>query len=345
MPRAWKPMKRIVIGVAVVLSVLTLAGFIVEQAQDGLIRPAPANAATGSTPAMMSKAPPQKRQPAPLKDTVPVGSQPYGVAFDGVNVWAANFADFPGTVTKIRARDGEVLGTFKVGQKPLGVTFDGTNIWVSNHFDNTVTKLRASDGKILGTFSVKSPWWMASDGDNIWIPSYGENGTVIKLRASDGKKLGTFATGGAGGAIAAAFDGANVWVTNFAGSGNGTVSKVRASDGQIVGVYAVGPNPLGVTFDGVYIWVANLAGASVSKLCASDGKVVGTFTVPPEPYGLAYDGKHIWVTGALALTELQAANGAIVAKYPVGNTTGVVFDGTKVWVADTFHNLLRRKSP
>jgi DNA-binding beta-propeller fold protein YncE len=186
---------------------------------------------------------------------------------------------------------------------------------------------------------------MACDGNNIWVPTYTENGTVTKLRASDGSNLGTFATGGVGGAMAVASDGANVWVTNFTGAGDGTVSKLRASDGQIVGVYTVGPNPLGVTFDGVYIWVANRAGASVSKLRASDGKVMGTFTVPPEPYGIAYDGKHIWVTGALALTELRTTDGAILAKYPIGNTAGVVFDGTNVWVADTFHNLLHRKSP
>jgi sugar lactone lactonase YvrE len=142
--------------------------------------------------------------------------------------------------------------------------------------------------------------------------------------------------------MATAFDGENVWVTNFTGAGNGTVSKLRASDGQIVGVYTVGGNPLGVTFDGVYIWVANLGGASVSKLRASDGKVMGTYTVPPEPYGVVSDGKHIWVTGALALTELQASDGEIVAKYSIGNTAGVAFDGKNVWVADTFHDLLHR---
>jgi len=82
----------------------------------------------------------------------PVGSQPYGVAFDGANIWSANYGD--GTVTKLCAADGTVLGTFKVGNGPAGVTFDGGNIWITNSFDNTVTKLRASDGKVLGTFNV-----------------------------------------------------------------------------------------------------------------------------------------------------------------------------------------------
>jgi hypothetical protein len=339
-------MNRLVIGTTMTLAVLTWAGFIAGQAQDPPIRPSPPNAEASATPATNAKTSTQSLDQTWLKNAVAVGKQPYGVAFDGENIWTANFADYPGTVTKVRARDGKVLGTFEVGRKPLGVTFDGANIWVSNNFDNTVTKLRASDGKTLGTFSVRFPWWMACDGANIWVPTHEGKGTVTKLQASDGKNLGAFATGGVGGAMAVAFDGTDVWVTNFTGAGNGTVSKLRTNDGQIIGVYTVGPNPLGITFAEGYIWVANLGGASISKLRASDGKVVGTFTLPAEPYEVAYDGKHIWVTGALALTELQASDGAILATYPMGNTAGVVFDGSRVWVADTFHNrLLWRKTP
>jgi DNA-binding beta-propeller fold protein YncE len=44
-------------------------------------------------------------------------------------------------VTKLRARDGTILGTFGVGSGPRGVAFDGANIWVANHDSNTVSKL------------------------------------------------------------------------------------------------------------------------------------------------------------------------------------------------------------
>ncbi|HTZ98090.1 MAG TPA: hypothetical protein VMB18_16935 [Terriglobales bacterium] len=330
-------MKRLVIATWAILSAGMTASYALAQNSGAAIAsPAPPNAKISRTSLQ------SLRKSDVPGTTVNVGAQPYGVAFDGKNIWSANFADSPGSVTKIRAHDGQVLGTYKVGHQPLGVTFDGENIWVSDNFDNTVTKLRASDGKVLGNFSVRAPWWMTSDGENIWVPSYGEKGTVTKLRASDGKNLGTFATGGTGGAMATAFDGANVWVTNFSGAGNGTVSKLRAIDGTLLGVYTVGPNPLGVTFDGTYIWVANIGGASVTKLQPSDGKVLGTFTVAPEPYSVISDGQHIWVTGALELTELQGSDGAVVAKYPIENTTGIAFDGKNVWISDTFHNLLHR---
>jgi YVTN family beta-propeller protein len=120
--------------------------------------------------------------------SAPVGSQPYGVCFDGANIWTANFGD--NTVTKVNANTGEVLGTFKVGAQPYGVTFDGSNIWASNQADGTVTKLRASDGKVLGTFPVgRFPGWLAFDGQNIWSPN-GPDNTVSKLRAIDGKEPG-----------------------------------------------------------------------------------------------------------------------------------------------------------
>jgi DNA-binding beta-propeller fold protein YncE len=54
-------------------------------------------------------------------------------------------------VTKLRASDGKLLGTFNVGTYPEGVAFDGANIWVANFGSSNVTKLRPSDGYALGT--------------------------------------------------------------------------------------------------------------------------------------------------------------------------------------------------
>src|SRR5579863_2161879 len=168
---------------------------------------------------------------------VTVGNQPYGVCFDGANIWTANYGDT--TVTKVRASDGHVLGTFNVGPGPFGVVFDGANIWASL-VTNAVAKLRASDGKLLGTFLVgNTPEWMTFDGQNVWVANGGDN-TVTKLRAADGRTIGTFTVGTA--PFAAAFDGANVWTAN---TGAGTVTKLRASDGKILGTFAVGEAPLG----------------------------------------------------------------------------------------------------
>jgi hypothetical protein len=64
---------------------------------------------------------------------------PTGVAFDGANIWVANSGS--NRVTKLRASDGKVLGTFATGLDPASVAFDGANIWVANTSSNTVSKL------------------------------------------------------------------------------------------------------------------------------------------------------------------------------------------------------------
>jgi DNA-binding beta-propeller fold protein YncE len=60
------------------------------------------------------------------------------LAFDGVDIWVANSgSDF---VSKLRAANGTVLGSFAAGSFPSGVAFDGANIWVTNTNSNNVSK-------------------------------------------------------------------------------------------------------------------------------------------------------------------------------------------------------------
>ncbi len=207
-----------------------------------------------------------------------VGSAPVGIAFDGANIWVVN--NLGDTVTKLRANDGMVIGTFRAGNYPREVIFDGANIWISNGNDNsTVTKLRASDGAELGTFSVgRDPERMAFDGANVWVGNSLSN-SVTKLRASDGKRLATCKVGNAPNGVA--FAGANIWVAN--GPDN-TVWKLRVSDCSIEGKFNV-PNPDAMAFDGSNIWVTNYQSNTVTKLRATDGVVLGTFGVRIGPRG------------------------------------------------------------
>ena len=64
------------------------------------------------------------------------------------------------------------------------------------------------------------------------------------------------------GAKGIAFDGANVWVTNFISA---TVTKLRASDGALQGTYPSGSNPFFIAFDGVHIWITNHSSSTVTR--------------------------------------------------------------------------------
>jgi hypothetical protein len=184
-----------------------------------------------------------------------VGTQPYGMAFDGTNIWVANNGS--NNVTKLLASSGAVVGTYAVGNAPSGVAFDGTNIWVASQDGDNVTKLLASTGAVVGTYAVGSdPFGVAFDGTNIWVVNVSSD-NVTKLSASTGALVGTYSVGSEPFGIA--FDGTNIWVSNSASS---SVTKLSASTGALVGTYSLPGEsfPEGVAFDGTNIWVANNQG-------------------------------------------------------------------------------------
>jgi hypothetical protein len=266
-----------------------------------------------------------------------VGTEPFGLAFDGANMWVTN--ELGGSVMKLRASDGANLGSFPVAF-PEGVVFDGANIWVASATGN-VTKLRASDGTNLGAFPVASPYWgIAFDGANVWVTS-SFDASVTKLRATDGMNLGTFPVGADPWGVA--FDGANIWVAN---TGSANVTKLRASDGTNLGTFPVGSVPKGLAFDGANIWVANAGGNSVTKLRASDGVDLGSFPVGTAPGGVAFDGANIWVTNYSTgnVTKLRASDGANLGSFPVGtHPQHLAFDGANIWVAGQGSNIVSKR--
>ena len=73
--------------------------------------------------------------------------------------------------------NANLTAAFGVGSDPVGVAFDGANIWVVNNLSDYVTKLRASDGKLLGTFTgTFAPVDVAFDGANIWVVNANSGG-------------------------------------------------------------------------------------------------------------------------------------------------------------------------
>src|SRR5438105_14645799 len=60
-----------------------------------------------------------------------------------------------------------------------------------------------------------------------------------------------------------AFDGANIWVTNY---DDDTVTKVRESDGALLGTFPVSGGPYSITFEDAYIWVGSVNHNTLNKL-------------------------------------------------------------------------------
>ena len=79
-----------------------------------------------------------------------MGNNPTGVAFDGVNIWVANYGS--SSVTRLRAKDGKSPKFFQVSGEPVGVAFDGVYIWVANSGSGSLTKIEATKGVHVGEF-------------------------------------------------------------------------------------------------------------------------------------------------------------------------------------------------
>ena len=73
--------------------------------------------------------------------TYTVGTYPFGVCYDGTNIWVTNTGS--ANITALKASDGSLVGTYPTGNNPVAACFDGASIWISNSDSDTVTKLRA----------------------------------------------------------------------------------------------------------------------------------------------------------------------------------------------------------
>src|SRR5438874_1834473 len=102
------------------------------------------------------------------------------------------------TVTKLRAADGAIRGTYPGPGGPAGIAFDGKNLWVANHdrpppggAGETVTCVRPSDGANLGNVYVgPAPWFVIADGSELWVTSL-YAGLVTQLDTTSGGLLQT----------------------------------------------------------------------------------------------------------------------------------------------------------
>ena len=106
--------------------------------------------------------------------------------------------------------------------------------------------------------------------------------------------------------------------------------------------YATGVGPMGVVFDGTYLWTSNYSGNSVTRISPTTGAGT-TFALPSgavQPVGIAFDGTYIWTANSLTnnVTRITPSTGAGTNyALPSGaiSPRGVVFDGTNIWTSNS----------
>jgi YVTN family beta-propeller protein len=189
-----------------------------------------------------------------LADGYP-GSAFSGMAYDGANIW---IADFSGSVWILQMLGPIINGLSKVDtgfNQPVGALYDGAHVWVTDYGAGKLFQLDPT-GAILKSISVGAgPEQPVFDGENIWVPSLNGNSITV-VQASTGNVVATIASDGINlldGPEQASFDGERILITNSNGN---SVTIFKAADLSVIANISTGSSrPYGACSDGINFWV------------------------------------------------------------------------------------------
>ena len=177
-----------------------------------------------------------------------------------------------------------------------------------------------------------TPTGVACDGLDVWVAN-NNGGSVSRVRAGDGRLLETWTGMQFPGHVLSCLG--RILVT-----GQGSPGKLYLIDpSQPAGSASVAATlddiSDGMAFDGGKVWVANGIGSvSIVTPGASLPWTVTTLAGFNLPTGVVYDGSNVWVVsqGDGTLLKLSSA-GAVLQTVTVGtNPKYPAFDGTNLWV-------------
>ena len=178
---------------------------------------------------------------------------------------------------------------------------------------------------------VTSPNGLVSDGVNVWAAS--GSGSLVAINATTCAIVNTVQIGGTPALVA--FDGADVWVTDYTGN---RVVKVDAATGAILNAYPVGPGPYGIVYNSSTktIWIAISQGnpGSIQVMNLTDTKAWSLPTPTATPKYLMNTGDVYVTDGALNLSWYSPASRVLAGQMSVpAPASAMVSSAGHVWVS------------
>ena len=288
-----------------------------------------------ASPSLIPTPSPNSENEFRVMDTVKVGSEPDGVAYDsGKNeIFVANPND--GTVSVISDNNNNVTATIPVGiWQPSELAYDSgkEEIFVTNSALDTVSVISDSSNSVIanitlnqGQGSMFNPTGIAYDSSKgeIFVTDDVETFSVLS---------------------------GSVFTTE---NGVGMVSVISDSTNTVVATIPVGYSPTAVAYDSGKgeIFVTTEPNyptfTGVSVISDSTNAVIATIPVGNSPDGIAYDsGKgEIFVTnsGDNTVSVILDSNNTVISTLAVGsNPQGVAYDfgRSEIFVANHSSNTL-----
>ncbi len=200
---------------------------------------------------------------------------------------------------------------------PYGLAYDGTYLWVGTSYANSngdfLWKIDPSDGSVVGSIPIPYSYQfytikaLAYDGQNLWVfEDISGTDKFFKVDPNTGAVLKSFnspVTNYVGGmAYADGF----LWISQYYASSppRDILIKMDTTGVPVDTIVAVGEQPMGVAFDGQFIWCAEDTGYGSSrqeiyKYDPVTGAYTGEFIRNPDdsPRDMAWDGQYLWLIG------------------------------------------------
>jgi hypothetical protein len=281
----------------------------------------------------------------PSDATTLVGNSPVSVQADGADLWVVN--SNAGTVSRVRASDGQLLGTWTGATGAYGVLVARGRVFVTGEINPgrlyQIDPRQPPGAVTLVTNELGAdPSGIAYDGSRIWTATFEGGVSIISLDCPG--SCVTTVTAGFGNLVGILFDGANIWVAD---QGDDTIKKLNA-DGAVIQTVPVGANPRFPIFDGTNIWVPNRSSNSVTVVRAKDSTgnplaqpfVLATLTVNGLnfPDTAAFDGQRILVTNSSgnSVSLWRATDLTPLGSFLTGANSapfGACSDGINFWIA------------
>lgn len=293
---------------------------------------------------------------------------PNGVVAEGGNLYVTDSSD--NKIRKIVISTGEVTtfagsgsyattdgtGILAAFKSPYGIATDGTNLYVADSGGNTIRQIEIATGVVTtlagsgafaatdGTGAAASfyrPHGIACDGVNLYIADTSSH-KIRKLVIATGE------------------------VTTFAGSG-----ATGSADG--IGTAAEFHTPDRIATDGLELFVTDAGNHKIRRIVISSGEVTtlagsgapghedetGTAATFSDPKGIVVEGLNLYVADSgKVIRRIEIATGAVTTVAGDAGTEstingigtaavfnkpgGITTDGTNLYVADSYHRLIRK---
>ena len=268
--------------------------------------------------------------------TIPVGNQPWGVAYDSAKgeIFVANYND--NTVSVISDSTNTVVATIHVGASPFGVAYDPAKgeIFVTNYNGNTVSVISDSTNTVVATLSV-SPAFGPSGAvydqtrDEVFVADVSGALSIISDSTST---IVTIPFGG--NPIGVAYDSAKGEI--FVANGYGVLVVSDSTNALVGAVPSVGSFSTGVAYDSARgeVFVTNPGFTTISVISDITNTIVATVPVGSNPTGVTYDSAkgEIFVANknSNTVSVISDSTNTVVATIPVGhNPYGIAYDSAK----------------